>query len=334
MAFTYINNPDVREMIHQRMETIVRLSDELNQKTHLVLCLTCIEHILYHQFPPLSAETQTAWMLLLLNSTLSAYRPPTHLWQAILEREYRTRSLELPFILEYGRLLRRVQHWDKAQLVFEDAIFQAGQRGDFILQTHGMVEMATLLRIRGAYDKALRLLEESEKIATRYHASALLQTIYFEKTQIALDQRDPQTAAYYLEKLPESPRSLVLLAEFALLNNMLEVGIRAALSARQAYSTDRLKLSMIYILLGRLYTAAANYDLAHQYLALAVTLSEQLNDSFPLARAKANLALVFIHQDDKATALSLLQHAEKIQREINDHVGLAFTQHNLAWLCQ
>jgi hypothetical protein len=87
--------------------------------------------------------------------------------------------------------------------------------------------------------------------------------------------------------------------------------------------------AQIYSIMGRAYEKCDEFVLARRYLESAVTLLEQVDDRFTLARAQSNLAAVLIRLKSYDAAHLLLEHAISAQTQYMDKLGLTITQHNL-----
>lgn len=317
--------PEVKTLIDAEISALNRM---IEQKPSIEL-FPVIEAILIHQFPVLSQSVIDRWLSYLEQH--SAIKQSAN-WLTILENQFQHQQLNHKYWIEYGCVLRRFHHWERAQLMLEQVVLDTGKQGDFVSQSRAMLELGVLFRIRGAYDKAAKLLNEAAKIAARFQNNALLTRIKLEYAQISVSQLDGESALAHLLDLPASGESLVLRGEAYLLIEAYSEGLEDATGAVKFLTLDRLNTSIVYILIGRLYLGLENYPAAHQYLMSAITLLEVMNQPLELARAWMNLALVYIGQNDFVPAHQLLLQAEAIQVKIRDDVGLVFTQHNLKWL--
>jgi tetratricopeptide (TPR) repeat protein len=282
-----------------------------------------VEHLL--SLDLLSTDQAVKWLGMLLPK--QQHRRSTH-WLDILEKWVTREGFET-YRLEYGRTLRQFQQWEKSQLELERVIIEAGGKGDFSLQAEAMLELAVLFNTQGMQSKTARLLEEALRLARLYKNVGLNHRIHIEMAQLAIDQDDSNQALTLLEHIPPNGRATALRAEALLLVGRYNEGIELAKQALKFYVGDRLNSSITYILLGRLYTVSERYSKAHQAFLSAVIMLEGLNHLFALARARTNLAIVYIHQGEHQQARELLTTVEKTQMEIRDMVGLEFTRHNL-----
>jgi hypothetical protein len=84
--------------------------------------------------------------------------------------------------------------------------------------------------------------------------------------------------------------------------------------------------------LGRCFARQKNAVTARRHLELAVTILEQYDDPFALARAQSNLAAILIEGHDYDEAELLLERARDVQARVGDQLGLTATEHNLRLL--
>jgi hypothetical protein len=118
-------------------------------------------------------------------------------------------------------------------------------------------------------------------------------------------------------------------AELAIRLNEFELGENIIFDL---LSTTKLKSTAIgraYTLLGISRHTQGDTRGAKRFFAAAETMFEtSTDDPYGIARAKSNLAAVLIELGSHRSAAKLLQDAARIQKAIQDHVGLATTIHN------
>jgi hypothetical protein len=88
----------------------------------------------------------------------------------------------------------------------------------------------------------------------------------------------------------------------------------------------------IHSVLGRCYARQNNAIAARRHLELAVTILEQHDDPFALARAQSNLAAILIEGRSFDESELLLERARDVQARVGDQLGLTVTDHNLRLL--
>ncbi len=251
-----------------------------------------------------------------------------------MEWRYRQQPDEIVLRLEFARALRKLQQWERAQLELEGAIDHSGRDGKFLLQAQAMLELAILMRQRGAYPQSLRLLERAGQIATRYRADGLANEVQLNYAQIAIDQANPQLAISYLDNVPITTEWLALRAEAALLTGQFESGLQFTHTALRQSAGNRRYTAVLQILLGRLYHAQGNDRKARKELERAVFALEALSDTFALGRAWMNLGIVMHALGNNRDARQLLDRAASLQNQTRDFVGLEITKYNLDQLQQ
>jgi tetratricopeptide (TPR) repeat protein len=286
--------------------------------------LPIVEHILMSDMRILDDERREHWASLFANEGIQ--RQHWAIWRVILE----TLSSQNPMLqLYYGISLRRLAEWDMAEEAFTLAIAEAGDRGMFMEQARAMLELAVLLRYKGEYERAIREIERVERAALHYRDQRLLTMTRLEQAQIAIDAGNGAWAHQVLLSLPTTVRVLSLRSEAALLQNDLDKSLVYAKSAIPLAADDKWTVGRLYALLGRIYDAKGEFNSAKRYLSLAVTLLEQAQDVFALARAESNLAALLMRGKIWKAAEVLLLRSEKIQSLLGDRVALKTTQHNL-----
>jgi tetratricopeptide (TPR) repeat protein len=323
----------VIEMAHQNNREIhaiivyeLAAFDRILTPTHEIR-VKVMEQLLSQGFPPLPREMEERWLRIMFERQ-SAKRSVR--WLTLLERRFSQGLLfHLDYLIDYGRSLRQFHRWEKAQFILEHAIVESGKRGEFIFQAKAMLELAVLFRITGSYEKAKRLLVEALPIAQRYHNFQVYKQIQVELTQIAIDRGDSVAASQFLIDLPEDGKILLLKAEALLLAGDVDMGITTVKTALRLLAADRFHTGIGYNLLGRLYTAKADYHAAKQSLLAAINVLETLHYPLALGRGWANLAVVYLHEKRFKLAKEFLDRAEKMQIETRDRIGLLYTQHNL-----
>lgn len=250
-------------------------------------------------------------------------------WRAILEDE-RSRAGRLDALsqMAYAVSLRRASDWSTAIDLLADVIRQTGMSGQFLDQAHAMLELAVLYRYRGEYNGAKTLLVKAEKTGRRFHDSVLLDRAHLELAQIEVDVGDGAAALRLLENVPLSLRRLALSAEALFLDGDAEQAIQVVNQALALPDADQTTLARLHSITGRGFEAQGKLDEARDRFVMAVTLLEQAEDPFALARARSNLASVRIKLDQLTGVAELLRRAEAVQRVLGDRTGLLATRHN------
>jgi tetratricopeptide (TPR) repeat protein len=286
--------------------------------------LSIVEYILMSDWQILDAERREYWASLFVHEGVQ--QEHWALWRAILE----TIPTHNPTLhIYYGICLRRLAEWDLAEEAFTMAVEDAGNAGMFMEQARAALELAVLYRYKGDYDRAIEEIERAESAATHYRDPRLLTMVRLEQAQIAIDAGNGLMAYQLLLSLPTTIRVLSLRSEAALLQNDLDKSLFYAKSAIPLAADEKWTVGRLYALVGRIYDAKGELNSAKRYLSLAVTLLEQAQDVFALARAESNLAALLMRKNIFREAEQLLLRAEKNQALLGDRVALKTTQHNL-----
>jgi hypothetical protein len=317
---------------HKRVQSIIDslLNDiERSLPEHPLLMLPVVEHLLTNENFTIDPKRSKAWVELLLPYAMEQRR--CTIWIHILKQHL---SLHQPnFALSYGVLLRRIGDWDLADRIFEQTIRQAGAAGNFALQSSAGIELAILCRYRGEYRRAQGLILQAEQAAQRYQNVQIQQRALIERAQIAIDEKKGEAVLHLLKDLPETIATLLMRSEAYLLLADWENCHALALHAEKTCMGDMATLGRVYTVLGRCAAGQNRHEQAQAYFAQAMTLLEQTDDPFALARAQSNYAALMLQQNETPEeAERLLDAASSAQQKLKDKAGLLFTQHNLRLL--
>ncbi len=231
--------------------------------------------------------------------------------------------------LTRGVCLRRCGQWHAATRAFEQILHIAGTHGYFEQQAEAMLELAVVLRYRGNYEGALKLLERaSERIP-----ASLAYLLHLEWAQILVDSGDVRAVHNHLDALRHtSVRGELLRAEVALLQRDYTHAEQQARAILGWLPPKSAAVGLVFTLLSRCRAAMGDFVTACTYATRAVTIFERLDDPFALARARSVLGALLIEAQQHEDAEALLNLAAETQRVIGDAAGLYSTQHNLRLL--
>jgi len=285
-----------------------------------------IAHILSLSWLAVEPEQQHGWIRQLWEAGLAAGH--WAIWRALAEHDS-TLAEDSALLLAYGLCQRHLGDWEAAQHTFEQVIALTGKRGEFVEQASAALELAILFRYQGKYNEALSLIDRSEGVSVRYGSPALAHRIRLEQAQIALDAGEGVEVNDFLATLPVSARVLALRSESCLRSGDLEAALEFAQEALRLAENDRVNSGRLYGLLAKLYDQQNDTANAQLMLQGALTLLEQEEDRFALARTQSNLGALLIQTQDYDEALRLLVQAEAAQVRLNDRIGLESTRHNL-----
>jgi tetratricopeptide (TPR) repeat protein len=255
-------------------------------------------------------------------------------WCDILEDYLRkTGSEDVPLLTAYGRCLGRLTEWSAAENTFRHVLQLTGKTGDFISQAACLLELAVFYRHQGHYENAQRLFTQVEAILQNYDDRVLASALCLQQAQMALDIGDFEEAIRALSTIETpSPSLLALKSEAFLQNGDWKQSLDFARLALEMDGITRTLEAHLNSVTGRAYEKIGEFSLARGFLESAVTLLEQMDDRFTLARAQSNLGAILIREKAYNEAQRLLEQASRVQTQFKDQVGLATTTHNLRLL--
>jgi hypothetical protein len=224
---------------------------------------------------------------------------------------------------------RAIFDWTDCLRSNEQAVELAGTQGDFLLQAEALLEQGISARMRGALAAAAQAFERVLMAAARYRATELDVRARIEQAQLALERGDAAALRSWLESCPSSTLVMLLKADAHLLSGEMN----ACLSLLRDIPSEALTLQE-QARVRTLYARAARLqgDLAQsrREYEMAVTLLEQSEDLYGLARAYGNLAALLMEMKQPKTEIEeLLERAATLQRYVGDTVASFTTGHNL-----
>jgi hypothetical protein len=278
----------------------------------------------------LNFDESTILQILLMNEGRSSQE--LRQWQRLAQPYLEDFSAEMALL--YGIVLRRLAS-PEAESYLKVLIAETGQIGDFISQAFARYELALLYQSQGKFEKALEdylSIEAYLKIQTNIK---LEQNIQLQRARIAIEQGNGTLALHYLTKRakPEETDSVLEAEAYLLLGESEKSRSIAQRALPQLQDNPQLAASFQTIL-GRSFLMETNGAKSIDYLNAALSLSEQFNSDFDIARAKTNLAGAYLTYTpeymDEAEAL--LREAKAIQSKIGDFIGLSVSQRTLQQL--
>jgi tetratricopeptide (TPR) repeat protein len=317
----YTSDLAVEQDIHELLDSI--------NPSSLLSALDIVETILLSGWPPVGLQRQRAWILI-------GWREAVRLghcasWCTILEQFLQKAGIQdAELITAYGICLRRLSQWRDAEAAFQRSIWLAGQAGQFLKQAHVLLELGAVYRFQGRYEQAAHVFAQVQAIALRYPDADLIDSLKLEQASISIDSNDPAEALRVLSSVGSMSLRLYLLqSETYLLTGDCERCIDHAFRAMGKFARGRGAEARIHSVLGRCYARQKNIFLARRHLELGVTILEQHDDPFALARAQSNLAAILIEARDYDEAEVLVERAHDVQARVGDQLGLTATEHNL-----
>lgn len=274
-------------------------------------------------------------------------------WRTFFETRLTAAQRAMPeTLLAYAACLRRLGERAKALSLLDELIATTGGTGDFHLQAHACFERAMLDRNRGAYRDALAWFGRALQGAGRYQDAPLECAVHQEWAYIALQNAEHDVALDHLAALDgfaEDATTALLRLQVRLMTGHLvtETVPWQRLQAAVDASHDPYVRVSFYHLLGRWHDARSERDAAYAAFNTALTLLEQLNDPFAIARTTNNMVATLLanpdglaiapETDDEGRSdldewYDLLIATQATQHELGDHVGLTATRHNLSLL--
>ena len=317
----YARNHSVRAIVGD-------LLDQISLETPSEF-LDVIEHILLSEWLEIDLGWRQYWIERLWRDGLRQGHFAS--WCSIFEWYFRKTELEdVTLLTAYGISLRRLLQWDDAETVFGRALRLAGQTGAFLEQARVALELGVLHRYRGHHDRVERWFTQVEDTLKRYSDDDLATALRFQQAQVALERGNASDALYLLSTMDNtSPDFVILKSEVCLLLGEWEQSLSLA---QQILGTPGITVTYEgrgHAIIGRCYERLDNLSTARQHLEHAVTILEQEDDLYALARAHSNLGAVLTQQRCYDDAQALLERARHVQIRIGDKLGLAATRHNL-----
>lgn len=256
------------------------------------------------------------------------------LWAALLEIELTKHSIlsETSMVLTtaYAMCLRRLGQVSKAAELLESVLQLAQRLAPSRITVLIHLELAAVSRGKGDYS----LSEDFLVIASNSpHTESLpedsVEWLRAEQARMYIDRGLFSEAALLLKQTTSTIQVKLLYAELAVRQNRCEVGENAIFDL---LTTPKVKPSIMgraYTLLGMSRQVQGDIYNAKRFFAIAeATLETNTDDPYGIARAKSNLGAVLIEWGKYREATQLLQEAARIQKAIQDRVGLATTMHN------
>jgi tetratricopeptide (TPR) repeat protein len=257
-----------------------------------------------------------------------------NLWASLLEFELTKHpalsETSVTLTIGYAMCLRRLGHVGRATKLFRSSLQGALQLGLSTSVALIHLELAVSDRANGYYTRSMDILTTT---VFDSHSGVLsedcLQWIKAEQAQLCIERGLFSEARVHLNKARATTQVQLIRAELAIRLNEFELGENIIFDL---LSTTKLKSTAIgraYTLLGISRHTQGDTRGAKRFFAAAETMFEtSTDDPYGIARAKSNLAAVLIELGSHRSAAKLLQDAARIQKAIQDHVGLATTIHN------
>lgn len=322
----YAEQPEVRNQID-------RLVDELTH--HLIedanRCYQIAEYILFRSWPELSISRRQTWIELASDPGIN--QGNYAIWASLLKGQGDDRfSLDLS--LKHAVCLRKLGELTEAQVILHKVIAYSGQKGEFIWQGRGNLELSITFRQQGLYERAAAAARQALAVFERFGDKILHRQAELEIAQIAYDAGNLDDAQAILKYYaPDNPRILSLIGEIHLAHNDLDAAQQCVAEAITLTGAESAAMGRLLAQMGRIHFVKGDLPLCESYLLRAMALLETHADQFGLGRTKTNLAAALLRMHrDYDDVRKLLLDAQRLQLAQQDRYGLMITQRNLAEL--
>ena len=283
------------------------------------------EAILTGGFPALTLDQRAAWCQQFCAEGVA--RGQHGCWRTILENYVLDGGvLNADLRTNYGVILRRLGDWQGAQAVFYDVTAELGRTGNFHQQAIVLLEWSITAKYQGDFKQALTLLAQAKRLPQK--DADLRYKLTVQEAQILVESGKARNALHLLEGVGETPRLMILKSEAYLSLRDFSASRRYAESALQAATHDLVTQASLFTVIGRTYEGEGQFKDAEHYFIRVVSLLEQADAPYTLARAQSNLAALLIKRKGYSDARQLLNDAEVTQVRLGDKVGLMTTRHN------
>lgn len=213
--------------------------------------------------------------------------------------------------LHQGIALRWLGRLPEAAHILLDSMQIAGQIGQFELQADAMIELGVVYRYLHDHHGAADLLRCAREFYQRYQLPVKLQRATAEEIELALETGDLAAVKEELNSIIQdeilSPRLLSLAARATLQNGDLDTALVFAQKAQQALINDLPNLARITALIGQIHSLRGEWGAAIDHMLWVLCTMEETNDVVGRARARLNLAIMYLDRGKVSTALSYLE---------------------------
>ena len=237
--------------------------------------------------------------------------------------------------LRLGIARRWLAQWKASAYILTNVIEEAGRTGEFALQADAIVELAVVQRHQGMQEIVQKLLSQANSYYQRLGSVTGMERVSAERSWAALDRHDPALAQGYLERIVEGRQSgswLYLAANITLRTGNLNEALSYAEQAQQAYQGDIPHFARVSTLLGQIHYQLGNFNVAIDHLSGALALMDQTRDQLGHARARMNLAAVYLGMGNLRKALDYLRDLPDDLERLGDMESLQATLKNLELL--
>ena len=267
----------------------------------------------------------------------------------------------LNFILEDSIQEKNTKHQTRAHMVLCSLHLQLEQSNDAIIHCeksrelaisvddkHSLAEnlmiLATAHSQKAEFDKALKLLNESEIVANANGDPSLKSAVYimrgrfYNERSMSEAALEDLLAAYEIHQKDNNTRRIrLILSEIAKVYDRLkkyEKSIEYSLKAIDILdkNTEKMSLSIAYYNIGKTYRNTENLEKTHEYMNKALSISRKLNDELGIAYAQLYIAWVLKQKGKLNEAEHLYSSAKRVFKKQNNNRMLFTASTDLAEL--
>lgn len=290
-------------------------------------CIGIVESVLLHQWPPIDSETTLRW----IGHTAEIGLEYGHyaVWSHILSEQP---ELPVEMRLRLAYCWRKLARWDEFGHLIQNIIENTGLSGHFDWQGRALYELGAALHQQGLFQQAYKALLRAYEAADRLRIEDLRDKINMELARMSLDEGNTEQAWRCISLIDQSDVvTLALKAEVALKMRDMTTAYASVNAALASCHDETVQHGSLLALLGRIQFQDQQTEQAERQLIKAITILERAENPLVLARARCNLAVVWMHmQHDLQEIMPLLQQAQDVQLSLRDRHGLLYTQENLA----
>ncbi|MBN1122186.1 MAG: tetratricopeptide repeat protein [Anaerolineae bacterium] len=242
-------------------------------------------------------------------------------------------------LLELGVAYRWLGKFSLAGKLLSEAVALFGETGDYARQAEALVEIGWLSQDLGHTEPAYEAFQRAAATAQRYRRPDIRRQALNGLVNLALHndrvEQALELSQLALDTFEDDPPDGQTLSTHSIA--LLRAGAVDAALGVQLQALDRFHVdgnipaqSRTHLRLGMAYSAAGQYDAAHEHFSEGLYLMESLGDALGRARTLTNLGAVYAFQEKWEGARSTWEQALGLQQSLDDRVGMAYTWYNLA----
>lgn len=239
----------------------------------------------------------------------------------------------------YGRFLRRVTRHAHSQVIFERVISITNENNDREARTFALSNLGVILRRKGQNDEALKIFEESNRLAHKLRSAGRKHLAYNYSNigQILSSQKDFKGAEIMLRKSIKIQEELddiegqsktycgigVIRRRCGDLEGAAENLKNSITFAKKLGERGQMQLPLIYGNLGLVYFHQKKLDEAKKYCDLSLSLNKKFRQQHGIAFILALFARISLLERNLEDAIKLNEESFQINSQIGQFDGLA-----------